>query len=137
MPLSASTALGYFINVIQLVKCTSKNRISTPFNSSLGIKNGSKGDYTTFWKYVYTILGLYSILTSPNTIGIIKSRRRLARHIASMGEKINAYIILVGTPEGMSPARRSRRRWEDNIRMDVREMGWVGVDWIQLARDRD
>jgi hypothetical protein len=54
-----------------------------------------------------------------------------------MGTKRNAYRILVGKPEGKRPLGRSRHRWEDNIRMDLREMGWGGMDWIDLAYDRD
>jgi hypothetical protein len=53
-----------------------------------------------------------------------------------MGEKRNAYMILVGKPEGKRPLGRPRRRWEDNIKMDLREI-WGGVDWIDLAQDRD
>jgi hypothetical protein len=53
------------------------------------------------------------------------------------GEKRNAYRILVGKPEGKSPLGRSRRTWEDNIKMDLREIGWGGLDWIDLAQDRD
>jgi hypothetical protein len=54
-----------------------------------------------------------------------------------MGEKRDAYRILVGKPEGKRPLERPRRRWEDNIRMDLREIGWGGMDWIDLAQDRD
>jgi hypothetical protein len=54
-----------------------------------------------------------------------------------MGEKRNTYRILVGNPEGKRPLRRSRRRWEDNIKMDHREIGWGGMDWIDLTQDRD
>jgi hypothetical protein len=53
-----------------------------------------------------------------------------------MGEKKNAYRILVGKPEGKRPLGRLRRRWEDNIRMDLGEIGWGGIDWIDLAQDR-
>jgi hypothetical protein len=49
----------------------------------------------------------------------------------------NAYKILVGKPEGKRPLRRNKHRWEDNIRMDLMEIGWKGVDWIHLAQDRD
>jgi hypothetical protein len=54
-----------------------------------------------------------------------------------MGEKINAYRILVGKPEAKRPLRRTRRRWVDNIKIDCREIEWDGMDWIDLAQDRD
>jgi hypothetical protein len=54
-----------------------------------------------------------------------------------MWEKRKAYRILVGKPEGKSPLGRPRRRWENNIRMDLREIEWSGMDWIYLAQDRD
>jgi hypothetical protein len=50
-----------------------------------------------------------------------------------MGEKRNAYRISVGNPEGKIPLERPRRRWVDNIKMDLREIGWNGMDWIELA----
>jgi hypothetical protein len=53
------------------------------------------------------------------------------------GERRGAYRALVGKPEGRRPLARPRRRWEDNIKMDLREVGWGGVDWIDLAHDRD
>jgi hypothetical protein len=54
-----------------------------------------------------------------------------------MGEKRNAYRILVGMPEGKRPLGRPRRRWADNVKMDLREIGWDGVDWMDMAQDRD
>jgi hypothetical protein len=54
-----------------------------------------------------------------------------------MGEERKVFNILVGKPEGKRPMGRPRRRWEDGIRMDLREIGLVGVDWIRLAQDRD
>jgi hypothetical protein len=54
-----------------------------------------------------------------------------------MGEKRNAYRILMGNPEGRRPLGRPRRRWVDYIKMDLREIGWDGMDWIDLAQDRD
>jgi hypothetical protein len=60
-----------------------------------------------------------------------------AGHVARIREKRNAYRILVGKPEGNRPLGRPRRRWEDNINMDLREIGWSGMDWIDLAEDGD
>ena len=54
-----------------------------------------------------------------------------------MGERRGAYRGLMGKPEGRRPLERPRRRWEDNIKMDLREVGWGGMDWINLAQDRD
>jgi hypothetical protein len=74
----------------------------------------------------------------PNIIRMIKSRRmRWAGHVARMGEKRNAYGILVGKPEGRRALGRPRSRWVDNIKIDLREIGWNGVDWIDLAEDGD
>jgi hypothetical protein len=61
----------------------------------------------------------------------------MGRACSTNGEKRNAYWILVGNPEGKRPLRRSRRRWVDHIKMDLRETRWVGMDWIDLADDRD
>jgi hypothetical protein len=54
-----------------------------------------------------------------------------------MGERRGAYRALVGKPEGRRPLGRPRRRWEDNIKIDLREVGWGGMDWINVAQDRD
>jgi hypothetical protein len=65
------------------------------------------------------------LYTSPNPVREIKSRRmRCAGHVASMGEMRNSYKMLVRKPEGKRPLRRPRCRWEDNIRMGLREIGW-------------
>jgi hypothetical protein len=58
-------------------------------------------------------------------------------YVALMGEKRNAYRILVGKLEEKRPLRRPRRRWVDNIKIDLGEIGWVGMFWIDLAQDRD
>jgi hypothetical protein len=69
---------------------------------------------------------------------MIKSRRmRMAGHVARMGEKRNAYRLLVGKPKGKRPLGKPRCSWVDNIKMDLREMVWDGMDWIDLAQDRD
>jgi hypothetical protein len=69
---------------------------------------------------------------------MIKSRKmRFEGHVARMGEKRNAYRILVGKPEGKRPLGRPRRMWVDDIKMDLGEIELDGRDWIKLAQDRD
>jgi hypothetical protein len=69
---------------------------------------------------------------------MIKSRRmRWVGHVTRMGEKRNAYRLLVGKPEGKRPLGRPRHRWVDNIKMNLLEIGWGVVDWIGLAQARD
>jgi hypothetical protein len=69
---------------------------------------------------------------------MIKARRmRWAGHVARMGEMRGAHNILVDKPEGRRLLGRPRRRWEDNIKMDLREVGFGDVDWIRLAQDMD
>jgi hypothetical protein len=81
---------------------------------------------------------LHDLYYSPIIIRIIKARRmRWAGHVARMGENRNAYRLLVGKPEGRRQLGRPRRRWLDNIKMDLVEVGWGDVDWIGLAQDRD
>ena len=62
---------------------------------------------------------------------------RWAGHVARMGERRGVYRVLVGKPEGKRPLGRPRRRWEDNIKMDLQEVGCGGRDWIELAEDRE
>jgi hypothetical protein len=81
---------------------------------------------------------LRDLYSSPSVIRIIKSRRmRWAGHVARMGEKRNAYRLLVGKLEGKGPLERPRNKWVDNIRIDLGEVGWGDVDWIGLAMDRN
>jgi hypothetical protein len=90
-----------------------------------------------------TVYGLICNITllcvfKPDIIRQGKSRRmRWTGHVARMGEDSKVYKVLVGKPEGKRPLGRPRCRWEDGIRMDLREIGLGGVDWIRLAQGRD
>jgi hypothetical protein len=79
----------------------------------------------------------HSLYSSPNIVRVIKSRRmRWARHVARMGDGRGAYRVLVWRPEGKRPLGRPRHRWEDNIKMDLRDIGIDGANWIRLAQGR-
>ena len=81
---------------------------------------------------------LNDLYSSPNFVRVIKSRRMSwAGHVARMGEERGVYRVLVGKPEGKRPLGRPRRRWVDNIRMDLLEVGCGYMDWIGLAQDID
>jgi hypothetical protein len=80
---------------------------------------------------------LHSLYSSSNIVRVIKSRRMgWTGHVARMGEGRGVYRVLVGRPEGKRPLGRPRRRWEDNIKLDLREIGIDGANWIQVAQDR-
>jgi len=75
---------------------------------------------------------------SPNIVGVIKSRRIMwAGRVACMGERRGIYRVLVGKPEGKRPLGRLRRRRVDNIKMGIQGVGCGGMDWIELAQDRE
>jgi hypothetical protein len=81
---------------------------------------------------------LRDLHSSTSIIRIIKSRRmRWTGHVSRMGEKRNAYRLLVGKPDENIPLGRPRRRWVDNIRIGLGEVAWGDVDWIGLAQDRN
>jgi len=71
-------------------------------------------------------------------VRVVKSRRmRWAGHVARMGEDRVVHRVLVGKPEGKRPLGRPKHRWEDNIKMNLQEVGWGRGDWMELAQDRD
>jgi len=106
------------------------NEILTAETSSILFKNVIY--YNTVAIYLYIYLGPVYI------VRVIKSRRmRWTGHVARMGEERGVYRVLVGKPEGRRPLGRPRRRWADNIMMDLQEVGCGYMDWIGLAQDRD
>jgi hypothetical protein len=97
---------------------------------------GPKREEDGLWRKLYND-ELHSLYSSPNIVTVIKSRRmRWAGHVARMKEGRGVYRVLIGRPEGKRPLGRPRRRCEDNIKMDLGEIGIDGANWIQLAQDR-
>ena len=81
---------------------------------------------------------LNDLYSSSNIVRVINSRRmRWADHAERTGERTGVYRVFVGKPEGKRPLGRPRRRWEDDIKMDLQEVGCGGMDWTELAQDRD
>jgi hypothetical protein len=96
---------------------------------------GPKREVDGSWRKLHN--DVHSLYSSPNIVRVIKSRRmRWAGYVARMGEGRGAYRDLVGRPASKKLLGRPRRRWEDKIKMDLREIGIDEVNWIRLAQDR-
>ena len=94
-------------------------------------------DVTAEWRKLHNE-ELNDLYSSPNIVRVIKSRRmRWVGHVAHMEEGRGVYKVLVGRPEGKRPLGRPRRRWEDNIKMALEEVGRGCGDWMELAQVRD
>jgi hypothetical protein len=113
-----------------------KHRLRVFENRVLRRIFGPKREEDGSWRKLHND-ELHSLYSSPNIVRVIKSRRmRWARRAAHMGEGRGVYSALVGRPEGKRPLRRPRRKWEDNIKMYLREIGIKETKWIQLVQDR-
>ena len=111
------------------------------------ISHRGKGLFLTLWPKRDEVTGewrklhneeLSDLYSLPIIVRVVKSRRmRWAGHVACMGEGRGVHRVLVGKPDGKRPLGRPRRRWEDNIKMDLQEVGGGCEDWMELAQDRD
>jgi hypothetical protein len=110
-----------------------EHRLRVFENRVLRIFGPRRDEVTGEWRKLHSG-ELHNLYSSPNIIRQIKSRRmRWVGHVACMGEERKLCMVLVGNPEGKRPLGSLRHTWEDGIKMDLREIGWEGADWICLA----
>jgi hypothetical protein len=112
-----------------------EHRLRVSDNAVLRRIFGPKREGDRLWRILHND-EFHSLNSSLNMVRVIKSRRRRAGHVACMGERRGVYRVLAERPEGKRPLGRPRHRWEDNIKLDLRDTGINGVNWIELAQDR-
>jgi hypothetical protein len=112
------------------------HRLRVSENTVLRRIFGPKREEDGSWRKLHND-ELHNLYSSPNIVRVVKSRRlNWAGHVARIGEGRGVSRVLIGRPEGKRPLVRPRRRWEDNIKMGLREIGIDGANWIRLAQDR-
>jgi hypothetical protein len=126
--LPSDTGSHHKIHEPSISNCLFKKNLEIPSKSLISILIPKDNDNEK-------LNDLYSL---PNIVRVVKSRRmRWAGHMTRMGEERGVHRVLVGKPDGKRPLGRPRRRWEDNIKMDVDEVGGDRGGWMELAQDVD
>jgi hypothetical protein len=127
-----------FCTVFDVCPVAKGSRLRVFENRVLKRISGPTGDEVTGeWRKRH-LEELHDLYSSPTIVRMIKSKRmRWAGHVARVGEGRGVYRVLVVKPEGKRPLGRPRRRWEDNIKADLQEVGCGGMDWIEVTNDRD